>query len=169
MNYQNKLQKIQKEFVLGIKDKFTCMTKFEQVLWEYGLLPKQEELDREMSNEHFSRLIQMAMEHTDTHSDRDPENSEELDNEYAAAFYSVRVCPICHITQSRPLVGSVSDLARKITALNPPRCERCAIDCMKKHLENSPKGENVDLIKPLSKEEKKFFDEYEKEMEDFEV
>jgi len=64
--------------------------------------------------------------------------------------------PICHITQSRPLVGSVSDLARKITALNPPRCERCAIDWMKKHLENSPKGENVDLIKPLSKEEKNF-------------
>ena len=63
----------------------------------------------------------------------------------------------------------MSDLARKITALNPPRCERCAIDWMEKHLENSPKGENVDLIKPLSKEEIKFFDEYEKEMEDFEV
>jgi len=169
MSYHERLQEIRRNFVMRYQDRQTCMTLFEQILWEYGMLPKEEEMDRSISDDNFLGLIKMALAHKDVHSNRDHEVSKDRS-------YPPQRCPLCS-KQVRQLVGSVQD-HRQIHALKPPRCESCAVRWMEENIlhysvgSGVPKGDefftpDATACTPLRKDEAAFFDGYEKEMKNF--
>lgn len=77
MSYHTRIREIMSNFVMGYQDRETCITMFEELLHEYGLLPVEEQLDRTITNENFIALLKMAREHKDPKSNRDPEASKE--------------------------------------------------------------------------------------------
>jgi hypothetical protein len=196
MTYHQRVREIMSGFVMGHLDRETCITKFEDLMHEYGLLPKEELIDRTISNENFLGLLKMAKEQKDPRSNRDPESSKDMrhapamdaihnllmpgipgSDQYRIADSVQQRCPVCQ----KPCQGVYNRMNtpdNQVFPVDPPRCK----DCMLKWIQdtfgtgphsNIPKAPelsftpDITAASPLRPDEFDFFKQYEQEMEDF--
>jgi hypothetical protein len=193
MSYQSRIREIQSAFVMGFQDRETCITLFEDLLHEYGLLPVEEQLDRTITNENFLALLKMAKEHRgvqeagesaqrDAGLQKAADNLKRLtqwmermaqgsDRRYRIADSVNRRCPVCQ-KPTTAMFNRVQSLDHHTINVEPPRCQ----DCMLRWIEErfgkpsgvaaEPPAATVDgsHVSPLSTSEADFFAEYEKQM-----
>lgn len=155
MSYQSRIREIQSAFVMGFQDRETCITMFESLLHEYGMLPHQEQLDRTISNENFLALLKAAKEHKGVVDAQPADPSRKLENlrqakeklrkltrwmermaqnaddrHYRIADSVNRHCPVCR-KPTKALFNRVQSLDQQTIPVEPPRCQ----DCMMKWVE----------------------------------
>jgi hypothetical protein len=186
-SYNLRVMQIYQEFTMGIADRETSMTKFEDLLHEYGLLPLEEQLDRTITNENFIALLRMASEHRDVRSNRDPEVSKDLVQNvaltkstgiphYRLADSITQSCPICKVKVTG-LYNRMQSLDNQTIPVDPPRCKNCMMKWVEEHFGT---GINSNLatpypmvsvddtkVTPMDANEIEFFSQYEEQMKDF--
>jgi len=186
-SYNIRVMQIYQEFTMGISDRETSMTKFEDLLHEYGLLPLEEQLDRTITNENFIALLRMASEHRDMRSNRDPEVSKDLIENvaltkannmphYRLADSILQHCPICKVKVGG-LYNRMQSLDNQTIPVDPPRCKTCMMKWVEEHFGSGINSSlatpypqvSVDDIKvtPMDANEIDFFSQYEDQMKDF--
>src|SRR5271157_7891 len=169
-NYQTRIREIQSAFVMGYHDRETCIKMFEELLHDYKLLPKEEQLDRTITNETFLTLLKTAKD--TVHRTTLPNPSLAIERFRIADAVKQR-CPICE-KPVNALFNRVQGLDQQSVPVDPPRCQ----DCMMKWVEekfgvtpNNPKSGksaqaslwiDVSPASPLKPDEAVFFAEYEK-------
>jgi hypothetical protein len=80
VTYHQRIRDIQRNLVMGHQDKQTCLAMFDELLHEYGLLPKEEGIDRSITDDNFLGLLKLALNYRDPKSSRDPLVSREASN-----------------------------------------------------------------------------------------
>jgi hypothetical protein len=160
MNYQSRIREIQSAFVMGYHDRETCIRMFEELLHDYKLLPKEEQLDRAITNENFLSLLKTA-------KDSSVSNTTAIQR-----FNPIKPrCPVCE-KEVKALFNRVQGPDREFMAVEPPRCQECMMQWVQKEFGVTPgkssapqfvDHSNVSTMKP---EELEFFAEYEKQMQD---
>lgn len=185
-SYNMRVMQIYQEFTMGISDRETSMTKFEDLLHEYGLLPLEEQLDRTITNENFIALLRMASEHRDVKSNRDPEISKDLVQNisltkssmphYRIADSITQNCPICKVKVTG-LYNRMQSLDNQTIPVDPPRCKNCMMKWVEEHFGTGINSSlatpypmvSVDDTKvtPMDANEIDFFSQYEEQMKDF--
>ena len=193
--YLQRIQVIQHQFVLGMADRETSLTLFEDLLHEYGFLPVEEQLDRAITNENFLALLRMA-QHKNVKSDDSKFEEKPLPGSLAQASNkdldrigdmavmpryriadSVRQnCPICK-AKVGGLYNRMQGLDNQIIPVDPPRCKTCMMRWVEEYfglgthskIAEPPSSMSVDnsLVKPLDEAEIDFFKQYEKQMEEY--
>lgn len=166
MSYQSRIREIQSSFVMGYADRETCISLFEQLLHEYGLLPVGEQLDRTITNENFLNLLRAAKDHR---IDAAPRGDI---RQYSIAEAVRQRCPVCQ--QPASGVFDRVQTADQMIPVDPPRCK----ECMRKWIAEKfgtavpkaaepPTTVSVDRTpaSPMSASEADFFAEYERQME----
>lgn len=168
-------------FVTGAIDRETSLTMFEQVLHEFGFLPKEETLDRTISNENFLSLLKMAKDQQALPPIGDTGSIEvqgTLVDDWRKAVPSLASiitnrCPVC-MNPAAGLYNSMQDLEGRKIPVDPPRCH----SCMLKWVENMMNQPAVpvekpsfslddSIVKPLDNAELDFFKDLEKQMDGF--
>jgi hypothetical protein len=149
MSYQSRIREIQSAFMLGFQDRDTCITMFEGLLHEYGLLPPEEQIDRTITNENFLALLKAAKEHRGIHDALPTDPSQKLENlkraeenlkkltrwmdrmargaddqRYRIADSVNRRCPVCQ-QPTIALFNRVQSLDHHTVNVDPPRCQPC--------------------------------------------
>lgn len=148
MTYFQRLQEIHRNFVAGFLDRESSLALFEDVLHEYGLLPKDENIDRTITNENFLALLSLAQRHQDPKSSRDPEISKDAPEtaierygkdlerisgmlgmnmktpQYRLSDSILRSCPICK-AQVSGVYSRMVGADNQIIPVDPPRCKAC--------------------------------------------
>lgn len=164
MSYHSRIREIQSAFVMGYQDRETCISLFEELLHEYGLLPKEEQLDRTITNENFLSLLKRAKEHR-----LNAEPRTDLQKEYRIADAVKQRCPVCQ----NPTPGLFDRVARnqEVIPVDPPRCRECMMkwvterfDIQRPALPPAPSLSDASPASPMSPSEADFFAEYEKQM-----
>jgi hypothetical protein len=197
MNYHKRVREIMSGFVMGHLDRETCITQFEDLMHEYGLLPKDEQIDRTISNENFLGLLKMAKDQKDPRSNRDPEASKDMrhapamdaihnlltpdvpgaDQHYRIAQSVQQRCPVCQ----KPCEGvynRMQTLDHQVVPVDPPRCKTCMLKWIEDTFGTGPHSNvakapelsftpDITAATPLRPDEMDFFQQYEQEMEDF--
>ena len=151
MSYQSRIREIQSSFVMGFQDRETCISMFESLLHEHDMLPKEEQLDRTITNETFLALLKMAKEHKSwndapsEHNDPSLKKIDDLrraeeslkrltrwmeqmakgvDQQYRIADSIKQHCPVCQKPISA-LFNRVQSLDQQMLTVDPPRCQEC--------------------------------------------
>jgi hypothetical protein len=149
MSYQSRIREIQSAFMLGFQDRDTCISMFESLLHEYGMLPVEEQLDRTITNENFLALLKMAKEHRGIHDAQPTDPSQKLENlklaednlrkltrwmermaqggddrRFRIADSVNRQCPVCR-KPTTALFNRVQSLDHQTMPVEPPRCQDC--------------------------------------------
>jgi hypothetical protein len=152
MSYHTRIREIQSAFVMGFQDRETCISLFEGLMHEYGLLPQEEQLDRTITNENFLALLKMAKDHRGIHEEppdhsdpnlkklddlrRAEENLKKLtrwmeqaakrgaDQQYRIADSVKQHCPVCQ-KPINALFNRVQSLDQQMIPVDPPRCQDC--------------------------------------------
>jgi hypothetical protein len=148
--YQSRIREIQSAFVMQFQDRETCITMFENLLHEYGLLRMEEQLDRTITNENFLALLKMAKEHRaalpmseiEKHLNLDDlkqaqENMRKFaqwmekmargaDQRYRIADSVNRRCPVCQ-QPTTALFNRVQSHDHETIGVDPPRCQPCML------------------------------------------
>lgn len=177
MNYYARIREIQLNFVMGYQDRETCISLFEVVLHEYGLLPNAEQLDRTISNDTFIALLKRACEYKNPQSSSEPEPKEAVQQAlHSLANIIKRNCPVCQ----KPATNLFSSVAHGMNnmTVDPPRCQVCMTKWVEEWTgsrtnSNSSIPETptltIDSTSPtqMSPTEFDFFRQYESEMEGF--
>jgi hypothetical protein len=186
MTFQERIREIQSSFVMEFQDRETCIALFEDLLHEYSMLPKEEQLDRTITNENFLNLLKMAKDHRGGHNvppdhndpklKMDMEESltdlarliEQKNPHYRIADSVKQNCPMCQKPVSA-LFNRVQSLNQQMVPVDPPRCQAC----MTKWIEEramffsgmSANAQPVDSqASPMSGEEISWFASLEKQM-----
>jgi len=169
MNYQNRIREIHSAFVMGYHDLETCIAMFEELLHDYGLLPKEEQLDRTITNESFLSLLKQAKDHT-INKQSPPQTSIVKSGDWRLSDPRQR-CPVCQ-KPVNSLFNRVQSLDNQFMAVDPPRCQECMMKWVEERFGSTrPKvSEPNSLVdrspaSPLKPDELNFFAEYEKQME----
>lgn len=135
--------------MLGFQDRETCISMFESLLHEYGLLPPAEQLDRTITNENFLALLKVAREHRGIHNAQPTDSSQKVENlrkaeedlrklthwmermsqtgndqRYRIADSVNRHCPVCQ-QPTTALFNRVHSLDHETIPVDPPRCQPC--------------------------------------------
>ncbi len=168
-------------FVTGNTDRETSMTQFEQVLHEYGFLPKDDSLDRTITNENFLALLKLAKDQKSMPGSQALAKQQDQGNVVdqwqqvvpkLANIINNR-CPIC-MQQVQGLYNSMQDVDGKMIPVDPPRCHGCMIKWVEKMLTaptvSSEKPSftlDESLVKPLDNAELDFFRDLEQQMDGF--
>ena len=151
MSYQSRIREIQSAFMLGFQDRETCISMFEGLLHEYGLLPVEEQLDRTITNENFLALLKAAKEHRGIHDAQPTDPNQKLENlkkaeenlrklthwmermsqgatdqRYRIADSVNRQCPVCQ-KPTTALFNRVQSLDHQTVPVDPPRCQPCML------------------------------------------
>jgi hypothetical protein len=168
-------------FVTGAIDRETSLTMFEQVLHEFGFLPKEELLDRTISNENFLALLKMAKDQkslpipTDTGSIT---GQGSLVDDWQKAVPRLagiinNRCPVC-MQRVQGVYSSMQDFDGRMVPVDPPRCHSCMIKWVEKMMsqptapaEKPNFSLDESVVKPLDTAELDFFKQMEKDMEGF--
>jgi hypothetical protein len=151
MTYFQRVQEIQRNFVAGFLDRESSLALFEELLHEYGLLPKEEVIDRTITNENFLALLSLALQHKDPKSARDPEISkdpkdlaiekyekygkdlERIGNlmginmknpQYRISDSIMQNCPVCQAKVSG-IYNRMVGADNQTVPVDPPRCKAC--------------------------------------------
>lgn len=173
-NYQGRIREIQSAFVMGYQDRETCIRMFEELLHDYNLLPKEEQLDRTITNERFLALLKTAKDHTD----RSPRPANPEAGIAKIGESAVRYCPVCQ-KPTQALFNRVQSLDQQTIPVEPPRCQECMTKWVREKFGAAPGDSFVDRSKaeptftvdrtpasPMKPDEADFFAEYEKQMEE---
>jgi Pyruvate/2-oxoacid:ferredoxin oxidoreductase delta subunit len=175
--FHARVAQITANFVTGQADRETSLQLFEQVLHEFGFLPKEETIDRSISNENFLSLLRMAREQKNPASNP----VQRLTDQWRAvvprlAAQITNRCPVCQQQAPQGLYSSMQDMDGKVVPVDPPRCHACMIKWVEKYVEGpSIRKElpsfSVDesTVKPLDTAETDFFKQMEKDMEGFKL
>jgi predicted Zn-ribbon and HTH transcriptional regulator len=195
MSYQSRIREIQSSFVMGFQDRETCLSLFEDLLHEYGLLPHEEQLDRTITNENFLTLLKMAKDvrevpppvseiekHLDLESMRKTaENLKKLAERMGKSGQRFRIadsvsrnCPVCQ-KPVRALFNRVQSLDHQVLPVDPPRCQGCMMKWVEEKFgplqdlkpdEPAPATPQDDSpVSPMSDEEIAWFASLEKQMQ----
>jgi hypothetical protein len=89
MTYHQRIRDIQRNFVMGHQDRETCLALFDALLHEYGLLPKDEGIDRAITNDNFIGLLKLALNYRDPKSNRDPETTKDPGANYLDSLHDI--------------------------------------------------------------------------------
>jgi len=173
MNYQSRIREIQSAFVMEYQDRETCISMFEELLHDYGLLPKDDQLDRTITNENFLNLLKAAREHRDL-PPQSPSTAIELARPpYRIADSIKQNCPVCQ-KPVPALFNRVQSMDQQFIPVDPPRCQSCMMKWVEERFGVSASGSkpsnfvSLHLDKspasPLRPDETTFFAEYEKQM-----
>jgi hypothetical protein len=179
MSYHSRIREIQSAFVMGYQDRETCISLFETLLHEYNLLPKEEQLDRTITNENFLALLKMAKDHRI--NAEAPANLQAQQRATGTEITPYRVansvkqrCPICQ-KAINALFNRVQSLDNQIIPVDPPRCQECMMkwvaerfEINKSRLSEPAPTVTVDRTpaSPMKPDEMDFFAFYEKQMEE---
>jgi hypothetical protein len=151
MSYQSRIREIQSAFTLGFEDRETCISMFETLLHEYGLLPVMNQLDRAITNENFLALLKAAKDHMGVSETPLPisenlkhlelaEAKEELrkfaqwvekmsrgaDQRYRIADSVNHRCPVCQ-KPTNSLFNRIRNRDHEEIPVDPPRCQTCML------------------------------------------
>src|SRR5580658_9297243 len=138
MTYFQRIQEIQRNFVAGFLDRESSLALFEDLLHEYGLLPKEEVIDRTITNENFLALLSLALQHKDPKSARDPEISRETAIERVPQALErilnasqqrisdslMQNCPVCK-ARVTGIYNRMVGADNQTIPVDPPRCKAC--------------------------------------------
>src|SRR5271170_845411 len=131
MNYQGRIREIQSAFVMGYQDRETCIKMFEELLHDYELLPKDDQLDRTITNENFLHLLKAAKEHRDMPSQQRPippfgtiEALAQVNRPHPIADIVKQRCPVCE-KHVQALFNRVQSMDQQFISVDPPRCQAC--------------------------------------------
>jgi hypothetical protein len=148
MTYFQRIQEIQRNFVAGFLDRESSLALFEDILHEYGLLPKEEVIDRTITNENFLALLALALQHKEPKSNRDPEVSndpqsqaiekytkdlERIGNltglnmknpQYRLSDSILQSCPVCK-AKVTGIYNRMVGADNQTIPVDPPRCKAC--------------------------------------------
>src|SRR5277367_2277597 len=145
MTYFQRLQEIHRNFVAGFLDRESSLALFEDVLHEYGLLPKDENIDRTITNENFLALLSLAQRHQDPKSNVDPEISKETaiekygtdlerigsmlglnmkNPQYRLSDSILQSCPVCK-AKVTGIYNRMVGANNQTIPVDPPRCKAC--------------------------------------------
>jgi hypothetical protein len=189
MSYLSRIRDIQSAFIMGFEDRDACITMFESLLHEYGLLPASEQLDRAITNESFLALLKAAREHKGTGEPQPGAGTDDLrqaqesirrftewmermaDKRYRIADSVNRVCPVCQ-RPTTTLFNRVQNRDHETIGVDPPRCQPCMTKWVQERYgvpaggEDAPKPSTADgsPVSPLRTDEADFFAEYERQM-----
>lgn len=192
MSYHQRIREIQRNLVMGHRDKQSCLVEFEALLHEYGLLPPDEALDTNITDDNFVGLLKLALNYRDPKSNRDPLVSREqgLLGDGTPGDYMIpsipeaadiagiikRRCPVCE-QQVPGLFNRLQTADSRVLPIDPPRCEQCMLKWMEKESGYSlrPKGSTSDSsvskddseATPLNPDEAVFFADFEEQMKGF--
>ena len=166
-------------FVTGAVDRETSLSQFEQVLHEHGFLPKEETLDRTITNENFLALLKIAKDQKALPEQKqlpgDIKGTVDQWNAVVPRLAGIinNRCPVC-MQQATGLYNSMQDLDGKMIPVDPPRCHTCMVKWVEKMLTEAPaKSEkptfSIDdsMVKPLDNAEIDFFKDLEQQMDGF--
>ncbi len=156
MTYHQRIREIQRNLVMGHRDKQTCLAEFEALLHEYGLLPDDEKLDTGISDDNLVGLLKLALNHRDPKSNRDPEVSNDPTVRYLQSLKDInqmlgggdlmqpglplgadlarairRRCPVCQ-EQVPGLFNRMQTADSRVLDIDPPRCEKCMLKWLEK-------------------------------------
>jgi len=167
-------------FVTGNTDRETSLSQFEQVLHAYGFLPKEESLDRTITNENFLALLKLAKDQKSMPGNQalaKQQDASVVDQwqkvvPKLSAIINNR-CPIC-VQQVQGLYNSMQDVDGKMIPVDPPRCHSCMIKWVEKMMNRAsvPAEKpsftlDESLVKPLDNAELDFFRDLEQQMDGF--
>jgi len=148
MTYFERIQEIHRNFVAGFLDRESSFLLFEDLLHEYGLLPKEEQIDRTITNENFLALLQLAQSHKEPRSSSDPEISKDPQSSaiekygkdlqrigditglnmqnpiYRIADSITQSCPVCKAKVSG-IYNRMVGADNQTIPVDPPRCKNC--------------------------------------------
>jgi len=162
MSYHQRIREIQRNLVMGHRDKQSCLVEFEALLHEYGLLPPDEELDKAITDDNFVGLLKLALNYRDPKSNRDPEVTKDPQANYLDSLNNIhkmlgggvtdgfdmipavpeaadiagiikRRCPVCE-KQVPGIYNRVQTADRQVLPIDPPRCEQCMLKWMEKEI-----------------------------------
>jgi hypothetical protein len=171
-------------FVTGNVDRETSLSMFEQVLHEYGYLPKEETLDRAITNENFLALLRMAKDQKDApptpQAPGDPGTVMSTIDQWNAVVPRLagiinNRCPVC-MNQAQGLYNSMQDLDGKMIPVDPPRCHACMIKWVEKMMTHTSVPASTEkpsfsidesIVKPLDSAEIDWFKDLEQQMDGF--
>jgi len=178
--YHTRIRQIMANFVTGNTDRETSMSEFESVLHEYGFLPKEETLDRTISNENFLALLKMAKDQKSMPGSRPPQAQQQgsvVDQWQQVVPKLSNIinnrCPVCMQT-AQGLYNSMQDLDGKMLPVDPPRCHGCMMKWVEKMM-NQPAAPmekpsfslDESIVKPLDNAEIEWFKDLEQQMDGF--
>jgi hypothetical protein len=161
MIYHQRIRVIQRDLVMGHRDKQSCLADFEALLHEYGLLPPEEELDKTISDDNFVGLLKLALNYRDPKQNAldqlkdinrmlggtglaDAPRDSILDSNAVDPFTGMphaanlagmikRRCPVCQ-KQVAGLYNRVQTADTQVLPIDPPRCEECMTKWMEKEV-----------------------------------
>ena len=185
MNYQGRIREIQSAFVMGYQDRETCIRMFEELLHDYDLLPKAEQLDRTITNENFLNLLKAAKEHRDlpTRQHEQPQNPTqalEKVNKALGGQPNFRLadsikqrCPVCQ-QPAQALFNRVQSLDQQHIPVDPPRCQPCMMKWVEEKfgvrptiaVPNASVSVDGTPASPMKPDELEFFAAYERQMQE---
>lgn len=167
MNYQSRIREIQSAFVMGYHDRETCIKMFEELLHDYNLLPKEEQLDRTITNENFLTLLKTAKD-SSTVAAPQPNAIER----FKIADSVKQRCPVCE-KPVQALFNRVMGADREFIPVDPPRCQECMMKWVGEKFGVTPGAKSTEPsftdhspASPLKLNEMDFFAEYEKQMQE---
>src|SRR5271154_1065661 len=171
-NFQARIREIQSAFVMEFHDRETCIKMFEELLHDYKLLPKEELLDRAITNENFLTLLKTAKDSSLTVG-RNPivPNSVNAIEKYRIADTIKQRCPICE-KPVPALFNRVQGQDQQSIPVDPPRCQDCMMKWVEekfgshKQVKRASLWIDVSPNSPLRDDEATFFAEYEKQMQE---
>src|SRR5277367_978248 len=117
--YHTRIRQIMANFVTGNTDRETSLSQFEQVLHEYGFLPKEEMLDRTITNENFLALLKMAKDQKSMPGAQPIRDQGSVVNQWQQVVPKLSAiinnrCPVCMQTATG-LYSSMNDGEGKMT------------------------------------------------------
>jgi len=171
INYQARIREIQSAFVMGYHDRETCIKMFEELLHDYNLLPKEEQLDRTITNENFLTLLKTAKDSSVSRITSAPNPGTAIERFKIADIVKQR-CPICQ-KGINALFNRVQSLDQEFIPVDPPRCQECMMKWVEEKFGVKPGGKTVlsnfvdrSGVSPMKPDEMDFFAEYEKQMQE---
>lgn len=187
MTYFQRIQEIKRNFIAGFLDRESSLVLFEDILHEYGLLPKDENIARTITTENFLGLLKLAMERRDPHSARDPMVSDEVIAQsqaiemvltrpsYRLTDSILQSCPVCQ-AKVNGVYNRMAGADNQTIPVDPPRCKACMMLWIEEKfgsLEQKPTkfvpeylsvSIDVTTVSPMDAAEIDFFKEYERQM-----
>jgi len=172
-NYQDRIREIQSAFVMSYHDRETCIKMFEELLHDYNLLPKEEQLDRTITNENFLTLLKTAKNSSVSRTPAVPNPGTAIERFKIANIVKQR-CPICE-KPINALFNRVQSLDQEFIPVDPPRCQECMMKWVEEKFGVKPGGSNKTVQStfvdrsansPMKPDEMEFFAEYEKQMQE---
>jgi hypothetical protein len=158
VSLQERAKEILGAFAAGRKGKEACMSLFEALLRQHGMLPPGGRLDRSMPGADFMSLLMAARDRKD-------------EPPYRLADSIARRCPVCG-RKASGLFGRLREPGGRETPVDPPRCRECMLGWVERRGASARQPEpalpftpDTTAGIPMSPDELDFFQQYEKEME----